>query len=178
MTFVLRSGKETVNAVQPASILIFEVDSPTGALFQSIEIRTRWSEIAPGGVSAPEDGVAVIHGSDVTLKVEVVFPLGYISTHRVSGPYESIIGSAVTLPPSTNIPGVVVVLLEGYDCAGMLFEAGCYLELSARPQGSDEITLPVGITSMCLIHHIIPFPSKQLVHSLCFVWHINCSSLC
>lgn len=110
-----------MNAVQPASILLFEVDSPTGALFQSIEIRSRWSEVAPGGVSAPEDGVAVIHGSDVTLKVEVVFPLEYISTHRVSGPYESIIGSAVALPPSTNIPGVVVVLLEGYDCAGMLF---------------------------------------------------------
>jgi hypothetical protein len=37
VTFVLGSGKEIVNAVPPASMLIFEVDSPAGALFQSIE---------------------------------------------------------------------------------------------------------------------------------------------
>ena len=51
VTFLLRSGNEIVNAVPPALMLIFEVDSLAGALFQSIEIRTRWSEVAPGGVS-------------------------------------------------------------------------------------------------------------------------------
>ena len=74
VTFVFRRGREIVNVVPPASILILDVESPAGAVAQSTEIRTRWSEVFPGGVSVPDDGVAVTQVSDVTLKVEVVFP--------------------------------------------------------------------------------------------------------
>jgi hypothetical protein len=50
-----------------------------------------------------------------------------MSIQRVGGPYGFIAGRAVALPPSTKTPGVEVVLFAGYDCVGMLFDAGCCL---------------------------------------------------
>jgi len=75
VTFVLRRGREMVNVVPPAPMLTFEVDIPAGALAQLMETRTRWSDVSPGGVSVPEDGVKVTHASEVTVNVEVVLPL-------------------------------------------------------------------------------------------------------
>jgi hypothetical protein len=89
-----------------------------------------------------------------------------MSTQRDAGPYGSIIGRVVALPPSTNTPGVAEVLFAGYDCAGMLFEEGCCLQESALiPRIKDEVMLPIGVADVCLVHHMIPLPSKQFVVS-------------
>jgi len=71
--------------------------------------------VSSGALSVPFDGVAVIQGSVVIVKVEVLLLAEYMSTQRFMGPYGSSCGRIrVLLPPSTAIPGGLLVFAAGY----------------------------------------------------------------
>jgi len=62
-----------------------------------------------------------------------------MSIQRVEGPYGSIEGSVVVLPPSTTMPGGLLVLVAAVDRDGMALDDGsCLCRISSQVRKSQR----------------------------------------